>query len=57
MENIQNYFIQITVTKGRIVVKDDGTLEKITDDTVRDDMDCASTEQELESKLDAYRGA
>jgi len=57
MENIQNYFVQITVTKGKIVVKDDGSLEKVIDETVRDDMDCATTEQELEMKLEAYRGA
>ena len=49
MDNIQNYFTQVTISKGRIIQKEDGTTEKITDEVVFDNMLCLNSEIEIQS--------
>lgn len=36
MEN--DHFIQVTITKGRLVTKENGLKEKVIDETVKDDL-------------------
>lgn len=42
---IQNYFVQVTVQKGKILETEGGQTEKIIDSTEMDDLFCSQSEQ------------
>ena len=54
-QTVQQYFVQITVQKGRIMQNDDGTTEKIIDETPMDDVFCKADEQAVGLLVDDIR--
>ncbi len=38
METIQNHFVHITITRGRLIGKEDGSIGKIVDEVLKDDI-------------------
>ena len=37
-QTIQQYFVQVTVIKGRLLNNEDGSIEKVIDETIKDDL-------------------
>ena len=51
---MQNYFVQITIQKGRLITNEDGSVEKVIDETLKDDLipfDNESDSDNLSQKL------
>lgn len=48
---IQNYFVQVTITRGQIVENDDGTTTKEITETVKDEVVCFDSEAEAVAKM------
>jgi len=49
--SIQNYFVQVTITRGQIVENDDGTTTKEVTETVKDEVVCFDSEPEAVAKM------
>lgn len=52
---IQNYFVQVTVTKGKIIDNGDGTTTKEVDETVMDSVFCKDTDIDIIPVTDAIQ--
>lgn len=46
MKPIQNYFIQITIQKGHLLANEDGSFEKVVNETIKDDLYLLESEAE-----------
>lgn len=47
MKPIQNHFIQITIQRGLILANEDGSFEKVIEETIKDDLYPLENEQEV----------
>lgn len=54
MTQITQYFVQVTVQKGKLIAQDDGSIEKVIDETIKDDLypfDTEASTNELTQKI------
>lgn len=43
-QTVQQYFVQVTVKRGRVMQYDDGSTKKVTDEIMMDDLFCHGDE-------------
>lgn len=56
MDKIQNNYLQVVITKGKIIENEDGTTSKVIDEIVKDNVECFEVESDLLKRIEELNG-